>query len=109
MKTIFWEKSHNAEKTERVDPLGVFNIHFVAKHQKIKGGTIWEKNFPEKKSHNAEKKLKGGTLWYRPVWYVTRGKQEKPFWFSSLGQIVQFGAIIFCRTILVSSGGLKKH
>ena len=23
---------------------------------------------------------------------------EKPFWFSSLGQIVQFGAIIFCRT-----------
>ena len=26
------------------------------------------------------------------------GKQEKPFWFSSLGQIVQFGAIIFGRT-----------
>ena len=25
-------------------------------------------------------------------------KQEKPFWFSSLGQIVQFGEIIFCRT-----------
>ena len=23
---------------------------------------------------------------------------KKPFWFSSLGQIVQFGAIIFCRT-----------
>ena len=40
------------------------------------------------------------------------GKQEKPFWFSSLGQIVQFGAIILCRTfgrnILASSGGLKK-
>ena len=26
------------------------------------------------------------------------GKQEKPFWFSSLDQIVQFGAIIFGRT-----------
>ena len=26
------------------------------------------------------------------------GKQEKPFWFSSLGQMVQFGAIIFRRT-----------
>ena len=26
------------------------------------------------------------------------GKQEKHFWFSSLDQIVQFGAIIFCRT-----------
>ena len=25
-------------------------------------------------------------------------KQEKPFWFSSLRQMVQFGAIIFCRT-----------
>ena len=35
-------------------------------------------------------------------------KQEKPFWFSSLGQIVQFGAIIFCRTILVSLCGLKR-
>ena len=28
------------------------------------------------------------------------GKQEKPFWFSSLGQIVQFDAIIFCRTFV---------
>ena len=30
------------------------------------------------------------------VCYV--GKQEKPFWFSSLAQMVQFGALIFCRT-----------
>ena len=30
------------------------------------------------------------------VWYA--GKQEKPFWFSSLDQIVHFGPIIFCRT-----------
>ena len=29
---------------------------------------------------------------------MLRGKTGKPFWFSSLGQIVQFGAIIFCRT-----------
>ena len=28
------------------------------------------------------------------------GKQEKPFWFSSLDQVVQFGAIIFCRTFV---------
>ena len=40
--------------TERVDPLGVFNIHFVAKHQNIEGGTFGENFFPEKKSHNAE-------------------------------------------------------
>ena len=29
---------------------------------------------------------------------MLRGKIEKIFWFSSLGQMVQFGAIIFCRT-----------
>ena len=27
-------------------------------------------------------------------------KQEKPFWFYSLDQIVHFGAIIFCRTFV---------
>ena len=26
------------------------------------------------------------------------GKQEKPFWFSSLDQKVQFAAIMFCKT-----------
>ena len=50
--------SHNAEKTEREDPLVSTNM----------------------------------------VCYA--GKQEKPFWFSSLGQIVQFGAIMFCRTFV---------
>ena len=48
-------------------------------------------------SRSAEKNWKGDHL-VSPgmVWYA--GKQEKPFWFSSLDQIVQFGAIIFCRT-----------
>ena len=41
--------------------------------------------------------MKEGTFWSRPVWCYAE-KQEKPFWFSSLGQIVQFGAIIFYRT-----------
>ena len=55
------------------------------------------KNFPEKKVSQCRKKLEGGTLWSPGmVWYA--GKQEKLFWFSSLDQIVQFGAIIFCRT-----------
>ena len=40
------------------------------------------------------KKLKGG-----PVLYVTRKeKEEKLFWFSSLGQMIQFGTIKFRRT-----------
>ena len=38
-------------------------------------------------------------------------KEEKLFWFSSLGQMIQFGTINFVellRTILVSSCGLEK-
>ena len=85
--------------TERADPLEVFNIHFVAKHQKIKGGTLWEKIFFRKKSHNAEKTERGDPL-VSPGMVCYAEKQEKPFWFSSLGQIVQFGAIIFCRTFV---------
>ena len=51
-----------------------------------------------KKSRSAEKKIGKGDPLVSPgmIWYA--GKQEKPFWFSSLDQIVQFGAIIFCRT-----------
>ena len=65
--------------------------------KKIKGGTLWGKNFLIQKVSQCRKKLKGDPL-------VSLGmvryaeKQEKPFWFSSLGQMVQFGAIIFCRT-----------
>ena len=134
-KRILGKKVSQCRKTERGDPLVYFNIHSVAKHQKIKGG----KNFiPGKKSHSAEAKLKRGALWDFPKSILSQnsknlkgdpleknffrkkvsqcrkkrkgdplvspsmacyaGKQEKPFWFSSLDRIVQFGAIIFCRT-----------
>ena len=84
------------KKTERVDPLGVFNIHFVAKHQKIEGGPFGEFFF-QKKSLTMPKKTErwGPLVSLGMVSYA--GKQEKLFWFSSLGQMVQFGAITFCR------------
>ena len=91
---IFFEKKfHDAEKNSTVEPSG--------------------DNFFSKKSHDDEKKLKGGTLQSRPVLYLTREKKEKPFWFSVLGQQVQFGetlnfCITFGRTILVTSGVSKK-
>ena len=85
------------KKIERGDPLGFFNIHSVAKHQKNAGGTLWGKFFFEKKSRSAEKNERGDPL-VSPGMVCYAEKQEKPFWFSSLGQIVQFGAIIFCRT-----------
>ena len=83
-------KSHNAEK-RKGGPLGFFNIHSVAKHQKIEGGKFLfsEKNLTvPKKSERGDPLVSPGMVCYA----------EKPFWFSSLGQIVQFGAIIFCRT-----------
>ena len=63
LKKIFFsfsgKKSHNAEKTERGDPLRFFNIHSVAKHRKNAGGPFGKKNFekkiPKKMSRSAEK------------------------------------------------------
>ena len=78
-KFLFSEKNLTVpKKTERGDPLG-------------------KKIFRKKSNRSAEKNWKGDPL-VSPgmVWYA--GKQGKPFWFSSLDQIVQFGAIIFCRT-----------
>ena len=71
---FFFEKSLTMpKKTEREDPLGFFNIHSVAKLQKIEGGDPFVgKFFFEKKLHSAEKKSKGGTFRSRPVLYVTR-------------------------------------
>ena len=92
------------KKTERGDPLGFFNIHSVAKHQKKCRGTLWGNFFFEKKSRSAEKNERGESL-VSPGMVCYAEKQEKPFWFSSLDQIVHFDAIIFCRTILVSSCG----
>ena len=85
------------KKTERGNPLGFSNIHCVAKHQKNAGGTLWGKKF-RKKCLAVPKKIERGESLVSPGLICYAEKQVKPFWFSSLGQIVQFGAIIFCRT-----------
>ena len=88
------------KKTERGDPLGFFNIHSVAKHQKNAGGPFGENVFfSKKKSRSAEKNERGESL-VSPGMVCYAEKQEKPFWFSSLHQIVHFDAIIFCRTFV---------
>ena len=75
--------------------------------KKMKWDPLVEKR---KKSHSAENNLKGGP--FGLVWYcMLRGK---PSWFSSLGQQVQLGVFskfgrTFGKTILVTSGGPKKH
>ena len=100
-----WKKSHNAEKNEREDILGFFNIHSVAEPKNWRGDPLVEKNF-EKKVAQCRKNGPFGLVRY----CMLRGK---PFWFSSLGQQVQFCVFskfyrTFGRTILVTSGGLKK-
>ena len=75
-------------------PLGFFNIHSVVKHQKIEWGPF--ENFFRKVS--VPKKLKGGDPLVYPGMACCAVKEEKPFWFSSLGQMIQFGTINFFRT-----------
>ena len=66
------------KKTERGDPLGFFNIHSVAKHQKNAGGAFGEIFF-RKKVSQCRKKMKGGGHWSRSVWYVTRKNRKNLF------------------------------
>ena len=91
-------------KTERRNPLGFSNIHFVAKHQKNAGGPFEEKKFRKKNSEKkclaVPKKIERGDSLVSPGMVCYAEKQVKPFCSSSLGQIVQFGAIIFCRTFV---------
>ena len=84
-------------------PFGIFQHPFCRKTaKKIEGDLLVGKNL--KKSRTVPKKIVSSGM----VCYA------ETFWFSSLGLQVQFGVFSkFCRTfgrtILVTSGGLKKH
>ena len=64
----------------------------------MQGGPFGEFFF-RKKSLAVPKNERGESL-ASPGMVCYAEKQEKPFWFGSLDQIVQFGAIIFCRTFV---------
>ena len=80
--------------------------------KKIEEGTFWGIFIPKKVSQ-CRKKLKRGTR-YSMVSIVRYSMlRVEPFSFSSLGQQVQFDVFLkFCRTfdrtILVTSGGLRR-
>ena len=83
-----------------------FFIYSVAKPQKIEGGPFGGKKLKE--VAQCRKKLTGGRL-VLPGIVCYSEKKEKPFWFSSLGQEVQFKVCrTFGRTILVTSVVSKK-
>ena len=62
----------------------------------MQGGPFGEKFFFRKKSLAVPKKIERGESLVSPGMVCYAEKQEKPFWFSSLDQIVHFDAIIFC-------------
>ena len=69
----------------------------------MQGGPFGEKNFEKKfrkKCLAVPKKIERGDSLVSPGLVCYAEKQVKPFWFSSLDQIVHFGAIIFCRTFV---------
>ena len=90
-------KSRNAEKTER-GTLWDFSTSILSQNiKKMQGGPFGEFFF--EKSLAVPKKMKGGPFGLAR-YGMLRGKTGKTFLFSSLGQMVQFGAIIFCRTFV---------
>ena len=91
------KKISQCRKNWKGDPLGFSNILSVAKQQKNWMGDPLRKKISRKKSLAVPKKIGRGDPLVSPGMVCYAGKQEKPFWFSSLDQIVQFG-IIFCRT-----------
>ena len=93
----FREKISQCRKKLKGGPFGIFQHPFCRIHQKIAGGAFGENFFSRKKSHSSEKNERGDPL-VSPGMVCYAEKQEKLFWFSSLDQIVQFGAIKFCRT-----------
>ena len=96
---IFGKQSHNGEKTER-DTLWDFSTSNLSQNiKKMQGDPLGKKFFSRKKSRSAEKNERGEHL-VSPGMVCYTGKHEKPFWFSSLHQIVQFGAKLFCRTFV---------
>ena len=66
------------KKTERGDSLGFFNIHSVAKHQKMQGGPFGENFFSKKKVSQCRKNERGESL-VSPGMVCYAEKQEKPF------------------------------
>ena len=100
---IFGKKSHNAEKKLKGGTLWDFPTSILSQNiKKMQGGPFEEKKFRKKNSEKkclaVPKKIERGDSLVSPGMVCYAEKQVKPFWSSSLGQMVQFDTIIFCRT-----------
>ena len=78
--------------------------------KKIERGSFGGKKL-RKQSAQCRKETERGPLSLAWKCMLRQKKEKKPSWFSSLGQMVQFDTIKFCRpsrTIFVTSGVSKK-
>ena len=92
---FFGKKSHNVEKTEREDLLGVSNIHSVAKQEKNRRGDPLRKFFSGKKVSQRRKKTERGPFGLAR-YGMFRGKTGKTF----LAQFARPNGAIWCNNIL---------
>ena len=90
------------KKNWKEEPFGIFQYPFCRKtSKKCRGDPLRKKNFEkksEKKCLAVPKKIERGDSLVSPGMICYAEKQVKPFWSSSLGQMVLFDTIIFCRT-----------
>ena len=98
-KQIFEKKVSQMPKNWKGGPFGIFKHPICCKiSKKLKGGPFGEKFLEKKVSQCRKTQAERGDPFVSPGMVCYAEKQGKAFWFSSLGQMVQFGAIIFCRT-----------
>ena len=91
---FFREKNLTMPKKLKGGPFGIFQHPFCPNTSKNWRGPFGEFFFRKKVSQCR----KNWKLLVSPGIVCYTEKEEKPFWFSSLGQMIQFGTIKFRRT-----------
>ena len=99
MKNLFLRKSLKMLKKLKGGSLWDFSTHIILSQniKKVKGNPLGKLFLPKKvlqRRNNSQCPLVSPGI----VYCMLRGKREKPFSFSSLGQMIQFGTIKFRRT-----------
>ena len=99
-------KSNNVKKTEG-GTLCIFSTSILSPNVKKIEGKNLRKKVSRKKVSQCQKKPERDPL-VSPGTVCYAEKQEKPFWVSSLGQMVQFDTIEFRRTFAEDFWSVRK-
>ena len=97
-KIFFREKISQCRKKLEGGTLWDFPTSILSQNIKKNAGGLFEEKSSEKNVSQCRKKIERGDSLVSPGTVCYAEKQVKPFWSSSLGQMVQFDTIIFYRT-----------